>query len=174
MLQKVYGPDHPEVAQTMGNLADFLTFTKGPAARGSLADFEEAEGLHRKALELNRRIRPDHPYIGDNLTALAQLRHRAGDDREAEELAREALRTFRLKLPEEHRKVARAKGRLGEILVARGRPNEAEPLLLESYRSLGGAGSEWQDDLETVRKNLVEVYRRLGKPALAAKYGAPS
>jgi serine/threonine protein kinase/tetratricopeptide (TPR) repeat protein len=173
MLQKVYGADHPEVAQTMGNLGDFLAFTKGPSGSGSPADFEEAAGLHRKALEMNRRIRPDHPYIGDNLNTLSELRHRAGDDQEAEKLVREALRIYRLKLPEEHSKIVNAKGRLGEILLARGRPIEAEAVLLECDRALATAGNSKAKDLEAVRKNLAQAYRLLGKPALAAKY-APS
>jgi tetratricopeptide (TPR) repeat protein len=172
MLQKVYGVEHPEVAQTMGNLADFLAYDKGPSPLGSKADFDEAESLHRKALEMNRRIRPDHPYLGDNLTALAHLRHRAGDDKEAEKLVREALRIYRLKLSEEHSKIVGAKRGLAEILIAQRRPLEAEPLLLECHRALAGK-SENAKDLEAVEKDLAQVYGLLGKPALAAKYHTP-
>ncbi len=127
MLQKVYGAEHPEVAQTMGNLADFLIHDKGPSPRGTKADFAEAEELHRKALEMNQRIRPDHPYLGDNLNALAALRHLAHDDAEAETLVREALRIYRLKLSEEHPKIVDAKKRLNEILLARGKLERSGP-----------------------------------------------
>ena len=144
MLQKVYGEEHPEVAQTMGNLADFLTYDKGPSPRGGKADFAEAEALHRKALEMNRRIRPDHPYLGDNLNALAELRHLAHDDQEAEKLAREALRIYRLKLSEEHPKIVDGKRGLGEILLVLGRPREAEPLLLECQKVLAADGERRQ------------------------------
>jgi tetratricopeptide (TPR) repeat protein len=171
MLQKVYGAEHPEVAQTMGNLADFLAYDKGPSAIGTPADFEEAEALHRKALAMNRRIRPDHPYLGDNLAALAALRHIAGDDREAERLMREALRIYRLKLGEEHAKIVDAKWRLGDILRALGRPKEAESLLLECHRVLE-ASSSGSKTLEGVRRSLAGLYRSLGKPELAAQYDA--
>ncbi len=164
MLQKVYGAEHPEVAQTMGNLADFLTFDKGPSPRGGKADFAEAEALHRNALEMNRRIRPDHPYLGDNLNTLAELRHLAHDDREAESLAREALRIYRLKLSEDHPKSLSAKRRLGEILLSLGRPREAEPLLLECEKAFA-ADSEDSKELEKVRKNLVGLRAALSQPA---------
>jgi hypothetical protein len=125
MLRKVYGEVHPEVAQTMGNLGDFLAYTKGPSPSGSPADFEEAEALHRGALEINLKRRPDHPYTGDNYASLAHLKHRAGDDLEAERLVREALRIYRLKLSEENSKIVAAEKELEEILQSPGRPVEA-------------------------------------------------
>ena len=127
MLRKVYGEEHPEVAQTMGNLADFLAYTKGPSPSGSPADFDEAEALHRGALEINLKRRPDHPYTGDNYASLAHLRHRAGDDLEAERLVREALRIYRLKLTEDSSKIVAAKKELEEILQSLGRPAEGAP-----------------------------------------------
>ena len=171
MLQKIYGPEHPEVAQTMGNLADFLVYDRESSMAASPAELAEAEALHRKALEMNRRIRPDHPYLADNLTALAYLRHLAHDEPEAERLVREALRIYRLKLSEEHSKIVDANRRLALILVARGRPREAEPLLLECYRVLAAQG-ESPKDKEAVRKDLVLLYGVLGKPDLAARYRA--
>ena len=137
----------------------------------SPAELDEAEALHRKALEMNRRIRPDHPYLADNLAALGYLRHLAHDEAEAEPLVREALRIYRLKLPEEHSKIVDANRRLALILVARGRPREAEPLLLECYRVLAAQG-ESPKDKEAVRKDLVLLYGVLGKPDLAARYRA--
>ena len=124
MLRKVYGEEHPEVAQTMGNLGDFFAYTKGPSPSGSPADFVEAEALHREALEINLKRRPDHPFTGDNYAALAHLRHRAGDNLEAERLVREALRIYRLKLSEDSSKTVAAKKELAEILQSLGRPAE--------------------------------------------------
>jgi non-specific serine/threonine protein kinase/serine/threonine-protein kinase len=172
MLQKVYGEEHPEVAQTMGNLADFLAYDKGPSKLGSPADFEEAEALHRKALAMNRRIRPDHPYLGDNLAALGALRHVAGDHREAERLLREALRIYRLKLGEDHAKILDAKWRLGDILRALGRPKEAESLLLECHAVLEASRSGSRT-LDGVRQSLAGLYRSLGQPERAALYAVP-
>ncbi len=119
---------------------------------------------------MNRRIRPDHPYLGDNLNALAELRHLAHDDKQAETLVRDALRIYRLKLSEEHPKTVDAKRRLGEIVLALGRPREAEPLLLECYKVLGADGDD-SKGLQAVRKNLADLYAALGRPELAAKYG---
>jgi serine/threonine-protein kinase len=127
MLRKVYGAEHPEVAQTMGNLGDFLAYKKGPSPSGSPADFEEAGALHRGALEINVKRRPDHPYTGDNYASLAHLKHRAGDELEAERLVREVLRIYRLKLTEDNSKIVGAKKELAEILQALGRPAEGAP-----------------------------------------------
>jgi eukaryotic-like serine/threonine-protein kinase len=163
MLQKVYGDDHPEVAQTMGNLADFLVYDKKPSP-GSKAELEEAEALHRKALEMNRRIRPDHPYIGDNLNALAELRRRAGDLSEAERLARDALRVYRLKLSEEHDKTVRAKRELADILVDQRRPREAEALLLECRAALAAGGNDTKKNLAEVEQKLAELLASAAPP----------
>jgi len=170
MLEKVYGREHPEVAQTIGNLADFLIYQKGPLPQGGQPAFAEAEALHLKALEMNRRIRPDHPFLGDNLNALAELRHIAKDDTRAETLVREALRIYRMKLSEAHPKAVDAKRRLGEILLALGRPREAEPLLLECHKALAADGDD-SKALQAVRKNLADLYVALARPELAAKYG---
>jgi tetratricopeptide (TPR) repeat protein len=170
MLQKIYGDEHPEVAQTMGNLADFLAYDKAKAGSADKSDLEEAEALHRKALEMNRRIRPDHPYVGDNYRALAELRRRAGNPGEGETLVREALRIYRLKLPEGHAKIVAGKLTLAEILVALRRPKEAEPLLLECHEVLVGQ-TESAIELAEVRKKLAAVYAALGQPERAASYG---
>jgi tetratricopeptide (TPR) repeat protein len=169
MLRKVYGEEHPEVAQTMGNLGDFLAYEKAESGKASRADLEEAEALHKKALEMNQRIRPGHPYIGDGYRALAELRRRAGDLEEAERLAREALRIYRLKLPETHAKIIAGKRTLATILVALRRPKEAEAFLLECHEALAGK-SEGTGDLEAVRESLVQVYTLLGQPERAAAY----
>jgi tetratricopeptide (TPR) repeat protein len=169
MLQKVYGEEHPEVAQTMGNLADFLTYNKPASSPTRPAELAEAEALHRKALAMNQRIRPDHPYIGDNYRALAELRRLQGDPREGEALAREALRIYRLKLPEGHEKVIAGQQGLAEVLITLERPKEAEPLLLEAHAALSGRpGGESQ--LVAVRESLALVYTALRQPARAAEY----
>jgi non-specific serine/threonine protein kinase/serine/threonine-protein kinase len=169
MLQKIYGREHPEVAQTMGNLADFLAYEKAASGQGGKADLEEAEALHRKALAMNQRIRPGHPYIGDNYRALAELRRQAGDLAEGERLAREALRIYRLKLSEDHAKIVAGKRTLAETLVALGRAREAEPLLLDCHRALASSGDA-AAELDGVRKSLVDLYRMLGRLERAAAY----
>ena len=130
MLRRIYGEEHVEVAQTMGNLAEFLLDTKGPDQGGSAADIEEMESLFRGALTINRRFRPRHPFVGDNLSSLAALESQRGDHRQAESLSREALRIYRGKLSESHSKTVSERVQLGEILLAQGRPREAEPLVL--------------------------------------------
>jgi tetratricopeptide (TPR) repeat protein len=156
----------------MGNFASFLIYSKGPSERGSRADFEEAEQLLHQALEMNRQFRPDHPFTGDVFADLGELRLQEGNHVEAERLIREALRIYRLKLPERHRKIVFAKSQLGEVLLALGRPEEAEPLLLDSHKALTAEFKEEDEEIELVVENLIELYEAWGKPEKAAEYRA--
>jgi tetratricopeptide (TPR) repeat protein len=65
--EKVLGPDHPEVANTLNNLAVLLE------ARG---DYTEAEPLYRRALAIDEKaLRPNHPTTRldqENLDRLLQ------------------------------------------------------------------------------------------------------
>ena len=174
MLRRVYGEEHPEVAQTMGNLADFLIFTKGPSERGAPADFEEARQLHQAALKMNLEFRPDHPFVGDNYSALAEIAFVDENYREAERLSGEALWIYRLKLPEGHAQLVSSKRRLGASLLEQRRFDEAEPLLLESCQALMDLGpeSENRGELEFALSNLVELYQAMGRPERSAQYRA--
>ena len=53
MLREIYGDEHPEVAQTMGNVAGFLIYAKGEATEDSSADLEDARNLLTEALASN-------------------------------------------------------------------------------------------------------------------------
>jgi tetratricopeptide (TPR) repeat protein len=65
--EKVLGPNHPDVAQSLNNLASLL-YTKG--------DYAGAEPLYRRALAIDEKaLGPDHPttrIYQKNLDALLQ------------------------------------------------------------------------------------------------------
>jgi anion-transporting ArsA/GET3 family ATPase len=75
-------------------------------------------------------------------------------------------------LPERHRKIVFAKSQLGEVLLALGRPEEAEPLLLDSHKALTAEFKEEDEEIELVVENLIELYEAWGKPEKAAEYRA--
>ncbi len=55
MFERLYGPDHYEIAVNLNNLAAVMEAT-GKA--------EEAEHLYRRALELKKRLfGPEHPEV---------------------------------------------------------------------------------------------------------------
>ena len=63
--EKTYGPDHPEVAIRVGNLASLFE---------AIGRFAEAEPLHRRALAIHEAsLGLDNPYVAIGLNNLARL-----------------------------------------------------------------------------------------------------
>ena len=63
--ERSYGPDHPNVAIRLNNLAELLQATNRMA---------EAEPLYRRALAIaERSYGPDHPDVATDLNNLALL-----------------------------------------------------------------------------------------------------
>ena len=63
--EKSFGPDHPDVAIDLNNLAQLLKATNRLA---------EAEPLMRRALEIDEAsFGPDHPNVARDLNNLAEL-----------------------------------------------------------------------------------------------------
>ena len=78
--EKSYGPEHPNLAKDLNNLAELL---RAP---------DEAEPLYRRALAINEKsYGPEHPYIATNLNNLALLLQATNRSGEAEPLFRRAL-----------------------------------------------------------------------------------
>ena len=88
--ERAFGPDHPNVAIRLNNLAQLLQATNRLA---------EAEPLMRRALAIDERaFGPDHPNVAIRLNNLAQLLQDTNRLAEAEPLMRRALRHLRNQL----------------------------------------------------------------------------
>jgi tetratricopeptide (TPR) repeat protein len=115
------GPNSPDVASVLNNLANLLQDTNHLA---------EAETLLRRALAIyERSYRPDHPAIAtvlNNLAGLLQTTNRMG---EAEPLFRRAIAIFEGAYGSDHPKVATNINNLANLLQVTNRLSEAEPLL---------------------------------------------
>lgn len=123
------GDEHPDVATVIFDRAR-LQMLSGDLA-GAEQGFREALAIHRKALDGREPL-----TTAQWETSLAGVLNALGQYEEAEALARDALRVAREHFPREHypnghRMIALPLAALGEILVNRGRPSEAEPLLRE-------------------------------------------
>ena len=82
--ERVLGPDHPNTASSLNNLA---------ALYDSQGKLTEAEPLFRRALEIRERVLgPDHPDTALSLNNLAVLYKAQGKLTEAEPLYRRAWR----------------------------------------------------------------------------------
>jgi len=95
------------------------------------------------------------------------------DPRAAEPLLREALKIRQRALPPGHWRTAEAEGALGVCLEARAEREEAERLLLDSYRGFDSApGWRSSQGREETLRQLVSLYDRWGKRNQAARYRA--
>ncbi|MFP6869130.1 MAG: tetratricopeptide repeat protein [Nitrospinota bacterium] len=73
--EKALGPGHPDVAQSLGNLA---------ARYKAQGRYKEAEPFFRRALTIyEKKLRPDHPDIATTLNDMAGFYEKMGKKKEA-------------------------------------------------------------------------------------------
>jgi tetratricopeptide (TPR) repeat protein len=96
--EKNLGPEHPNVASDLNNLADLLRATNR---------FAEAETLMRRALTIDdKSLGPQHPNVATALNNLAGLLLNTNRPAEAEPLMRRALIIGEKNFGPEHPQVA--------------------------------------------------------------------
>jgi CHAT domain-containing protein/Tfp pilus assembly protein PilF len=148
--EKTYGPDHPNVALALNNLAYALS---------GMGRKKEAEQLYRRSLAIREKsLGPDHIDVAVSLDNLAIL---LGDDdryAEAEPLARRSLRVREGALGERHPLIADSLNNLAVILDNTGRPLEAEPLLKRALEIRTSALGERHPDVANSLHNLASHY----------------
>ncbi len=116
-----FGPDHPNVATRLNNLAVLLRDTKR---------FEEAEPLLRRALAIHEKsFGPDHPSVATGLSNLAGVLRATNRSHDAELLLRRALAIDEKSVGPDHPDVANRLNNLAVLLQHTNRPRDAEPLL---------------------------------------------
>src|SRR5258708_7743902 len=118
--ERMLGPDHPEVAAGLNNLASLYQ------AQGRYA---EAEPLFKRALAIGDKVLgPDHPDAAVRLSNLAMLYRDQMRYAEAEPLAKRALAISEKALGPEHPDVAVWLSNLAMLYRDLDRDAEAEPL----------------------------------------------
>jgi tetratricopeptide (TPR) repeat protein len=119
--EKSLGPDHPNVAIRLNNLALLLQDTNRLA---------EAEPLTRRALEVDEKnLGPDHPNVARDLNNLALLLKATNRLAQAESLMHRALAIDEKSLGPDHPNVATRLNNLAQLLKATNRIAAAEPLM---------------------------------------------
>ena len=117
-----FGPDHPDVADSLNNLAQLLH-----QATNRLG---EAEALMRRALAIyERSVGAEHSSVAVGLSNLAQLLQDTNRIAEAEPLHLRALAIDQTTYGPEHPHVAVGLNNLAELFWATNRPADAEPLM---------------------------------------------
>ena len=155
ICEQVLGPDHPDVATNLNNLASLY--------RGQ-GKYAEAESLIGRALAINEQaLGPNHPEIAANLNNLASLYQSRGKYAEAEPLYQRALAIYEQQLGVEHLNTATILNNLASFYESRGKYAEAEPLYqraLAIYEQQ--LGVEHPDTARSLH-NLAGLYNIQGK-----------
>ncbi|HEY4404889.1 MAG TPA: tetratricopeptide repeat protein [Xanthobacteraceae bacterium] len=120
LKEKAFGPDHPETALSLNNLALLLQ------DQGDLAG---ARPLHERALAIREKaLGPGHPYTAESLNNLALLLQAQGDLAAARPLLERALAIDEQALGPDHPSTAISLNNLALLLQAEGDLAGARPL----------------------------------------------
>jgi tetratricopeptide (TPR) repeat protein len=161
-FHKNYPPDHPELAFTLCAWAEHLL------AEG---DLRQAEAALTEALRIERAaLPPGHRAIGQTLCALAWVQAQSGRAQQGEQLLREALKICDQTWGSDHWVAADAESRLGGCLTALKEFDQAEPLLLNSYKKLQAALGTPPPRRHQATERLVHLYEAWGRKEKAKEW----
>jgi CHAT domain-containing protein/tetratricopeptide (TPR) repeat protein len=119
--EKALGPDHPDVAMSLNNLA-LLYQAQGV--------YGKAEPLHERALAICEKVLGhNHPNVATSLNNLALLYEAQGAYGKAEPLYERALAIYEKALGPGHPNVATSLNNLALLYQAQGAYEKAEPLV---------------------------------------------
>jgi tetratricopeptide (TPR) repeat protein len=118
--EATFGPDHPETAANLNNLANALH---------DQGDLDTARTLYERALSIDEaHLGPDHPDIAAILNNLANVLHDQGDLDTARTLYERALSIREARLGADHPDIARGLNDLAAVLADQGDLDTARTL----------------------------------------------
>ncbi len=159
LREKVLGPDHPEVAKSLNNLAALYNL------RGN---YTKAEPLLQRAIAiLEKNLGPDHPLVAASLDNLAQLYQGQRQYDEAAPLFERALEIREQALGPQHPEVAKGLNNLAVLYFIQRRYDEAEPLYQRLITINERVSGPEHPELANSIHNFGNLYRLQGKHELA-------
>ena len=157
--EKALGPEHPDVATSLNNLA-MLIYSRG--------DYAKSEPLFQRALAIDEKaLGPEHPDLATDLNNLAELYRAKGDYAKAEPLYQRALAIDEKALGPEHPEVAKYLNNLAALYREKGDYGRAEPLYQRSLATFEKALGPEHLNVATPLNNLAGLYREKGDYARA-------
>ncbi len=124
MIKRLFNGDHPDVAQSLNNLA-LLYQSQGR--------YEQAEPFLEQALEMRKRLfNGDYPDVASSLNNLAALYQSQGRYEQAEPLYEQALEMTKRLFNGDHPDVATHLNNLAGLLAVTHHPAEALELMREA------------------------------------------
>ncbi|MEH1799278.1 MAG: tetratricopeptide repeat protein, partial [Nostoc sp.] len=153
--KKRLGEEHPDVAQSLNNLAELYRLQ---------GKYREVEHLHIQALALRHKLLgEEHPDVAESLNNLALLYRLQSRYSEAEPLYIQALAVGRKLLGEEHPDVATSLNNLALLYNCQSRCSEAEPLYIKALKLRRKLLGEEHPDVAQTLHNLACLYNYQGK-----------
>jgi len=157
--EKALGPEHPQVASDLNNLAALYVHQ---------GKYAEAEPLLKQALMIDEKVLgPEHPQVAKGLNNLSALYADQGKYAEAEPLFERALAIDEKALGPEHPQVASDLNNLAALYVHQGKYAEAEPLFERALAIDEKALGPQHPQVATRLNNLAMLYYHQGKYAEA-------
>jgi CHAT domain-containing protein len=149
--ETTFGPNHPDVAQSLNNLAGLLS---------SLGQYAAAEPLYRRSLAIRETtFGPNHPDVAQSLNNLAGLLRPLGQYAAAEPLYRRSLAIRETTFGPNHPDVAQSLNNLAGLLGALGQYVAAEPLYRRSLAIREKTFGPNHPDVATSLNSLAEHLR---------------
>src|SRR6266511_4075716 len=159
LREEALGPESPDVAQSLNNLA-IIYRDKG--------DYAKAEPLFQRAMAIyEKAVGPESPDVATSLNSLANLYRLKGDYAKAEPLVQRALAIREKALGPEHPDVAASLNNLGIIYRIKGDYAKAEPLCQRALAIWEKAVGPEHPNVATSLNNLAVIYRDKGDYAKA-------
>jgi serine/threonine-protein kinase len=126
LYRRVLGPDHADTIDAMSSMGNFFINTDR---------LDEAQTTLQGVLEADRRLRPNHIYVANDLENLGRLAFRRRNFTEATRYFREALTIYTASLPIGNGFIATTWTMLGRSLIEQGQIGEAEHALTNAVES---------------------------------------
>lgn len=155
--EKALGPEHPDVGQSLSNLASVYR---------ALGRYGEAEPLYRRGLAIREAaLGPGHSDVATSLNALALLYRVQGRYAEAEPLYMRSLAIRERALGAEHHDVAQSCHNLAVLHEEQGRHREAEAYYLRSLTIWEKTLGPGDPNVAVALNGLARLYRLQGRYA---------
>lgn len=153
--EKDLGPDHPEVARALNNLAFFLAQT---------GSFAEARPLMERVVAIrSRALSPDHPDLVEALNGLGHVLQKVGAYGEAKSRFEEMLAISEKTAGPSSPAVAIALNNIAAVHWDLGAYNEARPLMERAVAIWQSNGGEDHPDYAAGVNNLANLLEQMGR-----------
>ncbi|MEO1146845.1 MAG: CHAT domain-containing protein, partial [Cyanobacteria bacterium J06638_22] len=154
IYETVLGDTHPDVAQSLNNLAVLYQ---------SQGNYAAAEPLYQRSLSIYETVLGDtHPGVAQSLNNLARLYQDQGNYAAAEPLYQRALTIRETVLGETHPDVATSLNNLAGLYQEQGNYGAAEPLYQRALTILETVLGETHPNVATSLNNLAGLYQEQG------------